>query len=624
MFVVPERARSLRYRLRLPKQIQSLGILGEMTGRTGGPQTSAKRLAESPATLWGLLRTGGWPLLILLGMALALKLVVVATALSTDPLASYATSDSRYYVDRALGLLGRQDDPFSRQPYHLPPLYPYVLRVVPGFDEGTYGAVLVLQTLAGTAMLAGVYVLARRRMGAGGAIVATGATLLYGPLSFYETKLLGDSLATTLLVAVLVATDVLAQRPSHKQALLTSVVVAAVVLLRPQVLLLAFGLLIWIAVRARQLAASYAVGVVAVILPFTIHNWRASGDLILVSDNGGVNFWLANTGPISGTFETYDRRFFGITEQAQEAKRVADAEAGRSLSPGEVSDWLTRRALAEIVAHPRRFATRVTLRARALLESFETDVACFPPVESTTILPLRALLLPFGVLAGLALAAAVLGARLRAGPHVPMWLVATMVTATALLFFHYSRFRLPLAPLLALGVGAGWERVRAGGVPVRRWLSAALAFIAMVMISLSPAPHHANTLANGWTSLAEVRLARASPDDPASIEATLADVNRALTEQPGFARAELVGARASLLMRRYDAADAHLTSAEAALPDYPPVMFERARLAAFPDPANRHRDANRARRLLADLDAAAAGDPLRRAGIEEVRRWLAR
>ena len=42
---------------------------------------------------------------------------------------------TRYYMDRALGLLGRQDDPFSRQPYHLPPLYPYVLRMVPGFAD---------------------------------------------------------------------------------------------------------------------------------------------------------------------------------------------------------------------------------------------------------------------------------------------------------------------------------------------------------------------------------------------------------------------------------------------------------------------------------------------------------
>jgi hypothetical protein len=594
-----------------------------MTGRTDGAETGAKTLAETQ-TLWGLLRAGGWPLLMVLGVALALKLVIVATALSTDPLAREATSDSRYYVDRALGLLGRQEDPFSRQPYHLPPLYPYVLRIVPGFAEGAYGGVLVLQALGGTAMLAGVYVLARRRMGAGGAMVATVATLLYGPLSFYETKLLGDSLATALLVAVLVATDVLARRPSHKQALLIGIVVAAVVLLRPQALLLALGLLVWIVIRGRRLVPSYALGVVALMLPFTMHNWQVSGDLILVSDNGGVNFWLANTGPISGTFEMYDSRFFEITEQAEQAKRVADAEAGRSLSPGEVSNWLTRRGLAAIVAHPRRFAKRVTLRVRALLESFETDIVCIPPVESTTIFPLRVLPLPFGVLAGLALAAAMLGARLRTGPHAPMWLVASMVALTALLFFHYSRFRLPLAPLLALGVGAGWELARAGGVLARQWQAAALSLLAVVMVSLSPAPHHANTMANGWASLAEARLAHASPGDTAAIEATLADVGRALKEQPGFLRADLVGARAARLMRRYDTADAHLRSAEVVLPDYPPVMFERAVLAAFPDPVNRHRDPDRARRLLDDLELAAAGEPLRRASIEEVRRWLSR
>jgi len=75
--------------------MQALGIRGEMTARTDGPETSANTLAETPQTLWRLLRAGGWPLLMLLGVALALKLVVIATALSTNPLATYATSDSR-------------------------------------------------------------------------------------------------------------------------------------------------------------------------------------------------------------------------------------------------------------------------------------------------------------------------------------------------------------------------------------------------------------------------------------------------------------------------------------------------------------------------------------------------
>jgi len=577
---------------------------------------------ETRPTTWQLLVGGGRPLLALLVVALIVKLIVAAAALSGDPLTSYATSDARYYIDRALGMLGRIDDPFAAEPYHLPPLYPWVLRLVPGFGEGAYGGVLILQALAGTAMLAGVYVLARRRLGALAALLAAALTLLYAPLTFYETKLLGDSLATNLLIGVLIAADVLSDRPSAARAALLGLLVAAVALLRPQALLLAVALAVWISSTQRRYLLAYVVGLVALLAPFTLHNWRASGDLIPVSDNGGVNLWLANTGPLSGTFTTHDERFGAIERQAEVARQIAEDKAGRPLSPGEVSKRLSLDALTVIFARPGEFAQRVGLRARALLESFETDVVAIPPVETTTIPPLRVLLLPFGLLAGLALGAALLGARCATAPRAPIWFVAGMVVLTALVFFHYSRFRLPLVPLLALCTAAGFERVRVGSVHAGRWIAAVIGCVLVALISMQSAPHHAETLANGWTSLAQARLAQAVPGDTATVEVALADAQRALQSKPGFVRADLVGARATILLGRYDACDGHLLSLEALVPGYPPVMLQRALLAAHPDPANRHRDTERARRLVDELRLAVGADPSLRAGIEQVERLL--
>ena len=114
-----------------------------------------------------------------------------------------------------------------------------------------------------------------------------------------------------------------------------------------------------------------------------------------------------------------------------------------------MSAWFTRAALAAIAGDPGLFVQRLVLRGRALIESFETDVACIPVVEMHLIPPLVLLALPFGVLLGLALGAGLLGGRLAPAPRLPALAVAGMVVLTALLFFHYSRFRLPLVPLLA-------------------------------------------------------------------------------------------------------------------------------------------------------------------------------
>jgi hypothetical protein len=577
---------------------------------------------ETRPTTWRLLLGGGRPLLALLVVALIFKLIVAAAALSGDPLATFATSDARYYVDRALGLLGRIDDPFATEPYHLPPLYPWVLRLVPGFDEARYGGVLILQALAGAAMLAGVYVLARRRLSHGAALLAAALTLLYAPLTFYETKLLGDSLATNLILGLLVAADVLSDRPSAARAALLGLLVGAVALLRPQALLLAVALFAWISSRQRNLAPAYLIGVLAMLAPFTLHNWRASGDLIPISDNGGVNLWLANTGPLSATFTTHDERFGAIERQADVARQIAEADVGRPLSPGDVSRWLTLEALGAIFKRPGEFAQRVGLRGNALLESFETDIVTIPPVEMTTIPPLRVLPLSFGLLAGLALAAAVLGARLTGGPRAPIWCVAGMVVLTALVFFHYSRFRLPLVPLLAICIAAGFDRVRAGGVHPARWLLAGVAAVIVMSLSMRSAPHHAPTLANGWASLAEARLAQATPGDVDAVNAALDDVRRALDRKPGFVRADLVGARATLLIGRFDACDGHLLSLEALVPGYPMVLLQRALLAAHSSPANRHHDRELTVRLMDQLQAEAAADPAIRAGLDQVRRML--
>jgi len=131
------------------------------------------------------LRAGGRPLLALLLVALAIKLAAALTAQDDDPLAALPTSDARYYVDRALGLMGLAADPLARQPYHLPPLYPWVLATVPGVQDGSWTGVRVLQALAGTLALAGVYTLARRRVSRTGALIAVGLTALYAPLTFY-------------------------------------------------------------------------------------------------------------------------------------------------------------------------------------------------------------------------------------------------------------------------------------------------------------------------------------------------------------------------------------------------------------------------------------------------------
>jgi hypothetical protein len=516
--------------------------------------------ADAPpwASVGALLRDGGRPLALLLLVALLLKLAVALAAPAHDPLAAHPTSDARYYLDRALGLAGASDDPLADEAYHLPPLYPWLLALVPGVTEGELGGVRVAQALVGTALLAGVYVLARRRLSRAAALLAAGLVLFYGPLTFYETRLLGDSLACALLVGLLVAADAFSDRGGAGRAAALGLLTGLSALLRPQALLLAPVLFVWTVRRERRAGFVLAGSAALVLLPSVLHNARASGDLIFVSDNGGVNLWLAQTGPPSGTFMAMDEAFGDIAGQAGAARAVAEQLAGRPLSAGEVSGTLARAALLSMLEQPGDFLERVAWRARALLESVETDVVCFPDVEGPLIPPLQPLALPFGALLGLAVGAWLLGGRMASAPRLPALALAGMVVATALLFFHYSRFRLPVVPLLAIVAASGWDRVRQGPVGLVRGVAAGAALAFCVGLGTLPAPHHAPMLANAWTSLGAARLAAVQPGDLTAVRIAHQDAQVALTEKPGFVRALMLAARTSMLLGLYEESRRHV------------------------------------------------------------------
>ena len=577
---------------------------------------------------WALWRLGGRQLLALLAVAALIKLVVVAAALQSNPHLRRPTSDSLYYLDRAMGLAGLGADPLANEAHHLPPLYPAVLAALPGVTEGDFGALLAFQSLAGLALLAAVFAFARRRTGQLGALVATGLVMAYGPITFFETKLLGDSLATVLLIGALVMADGWSLRPTIPRAVCLALVLGAACLLRPQALLLVPLAAVWLGKRQIASAAALLVTVLLCLLPSAWHNFDASGDLILVSDNGGVNLWLAATGPESGTFRTDDQAFGDIANQAAEARRRAEAAAGEPLSAGEVSSHFSALALARWWEDPGGQLRRVGLRALALIENFETGVVTVPQVEAGVVPPLAILALPFVALFAAAGAGAVFViGRARApgtAPVAPALALTAMVTVTALLFFHYSRFRLPLVPLLAVVVGTALQSVLRSRPQPGRIAIALLVAGGLAWLSMLPASHHRNALANGWTSLADARRGIAQQNDRAALESARADVGRALDVDPGFVRAWLSAAELDLALGAFDGADHWLDRLELVLPDETQVLASRAILSLLAHPSNRHVDVARGRAARDRLAARAADDPNLAPLIDSLDSMLAR
>jgi hypothetical protein len=197
---------------------------------------------------------------------------------------------------------------------------------------------------------------------------------------------------------------------------------------------------------------------VMMILPVTIRNARLTGEFIPVSTGLGINYYHGSNPEANGFYQvpSYNGSYIGSTpeEQIRSITDIASAEAGRELSPSEVSRFWFEKGLEYNREHPRRFLELLAAKAfffwnkheRANVENFSFHR------ELPGVLGLP--LLTFGAVAPLSL----LGIFLTRNRAKRLWLLYGGIITyflTAIVFYVLSRYRLPAVPFLLPFLGAG-------------------------------------------------------------------------------------------------------------------------------------------------------------------------
>jgi tetratricopeptide (TPR) repeat protein len=234
--------------------------------------------------------------------------------------------------------------------------------------------------------------------------------------------------------------------------------------------------------RFRVALVGLSLGVVLAIVPATVRNYVVAGDLVPITSNAGINFYIGNNettdcvtanAPILGVYTG-----LGSWTCFDEPSITAAVEkiVGRRLKSSEVSAYFTRKALAHIAAHPAR-TVRLMARKAALFwgpaEVSNNEVLQFDRERSNVLrfLPGFPLALALAI-AGLLL----LCLELRAGPASKtrspvdhsrrvelIGLLLSFVVvyfASYLPFFAAGRYRVPIIPVLLLFGAYGIEAVR--------------------------------------------------------------------------------------------------------------------------------------------------------------------
>lgn len=383
-------------------------------------------------------------------LALALRLWVCGELAGTPAVVHpLDVTDMDTYRRLATEILhGKWPEVFDYQPLYYTVLLPLALLLSP---QSPWGA-MILQALLGTAacLLAGLS--AARLYGRRAGILATLFLALARYHIFYTPFLLLEVLFSFWTALALYAVILLLEKATWRRGALAGFAVAGALLTRGNALLWLPGILVALCVRCRREPRRLSVVLAALlaafllpILPYAIHNSRATGKLCGASVAGGKVLSLGNSPEAPAGGLEYPRTYHEWARQ--------EAEEGVGV-PRQILSWAAREPLAFL-----------ELKFRALLLFWDhveipNNISLEVDGRESALLQCP-LLLPWSFLASLALAELLrtLRPRRRVQWGV-LWMTVAFWGATSA-FYLLARFRVAALPILA---------VLAAGFAIRVWI----------------------------------------------------------------------------------------------------------------------------------------------------------
>ncbi|MDQ6801128.1 MAG: glycosyltransferase family 39 protein [Acidobacteriota bacterium] len=341
----------------------------------------------------------------------------------------------------------------TQQPFFVSPLYIYFLRAL---DVNLFVVRLVQIVLGAMAVLL-IFDCARLWFGDRAATIAAILAILTGVIAFYEVTFLQAALDPFLVAVTL---GLLAHALIEKDPALffaTGLTAGLFVLNRPNAIvwipLLAIAI---VRTRGWRVAALFAVACALPIVPVTIRNYVASGQVVIIASHGGLNFYIGNNPEADGTYHHVPGIRPTIAGQQEDAARD-EASHGS----------FYRRAWMWIESHP---AAALTLFVRKLAYTFnQTDLALnysYAYFAKDVASPLKVLVVAPWLLFPLGLVGTARSLRNR---QFAVWALFIPIYAVSVaIFFVSSRYRLPLLIPMCIASGAMFVRPR-----IWHWVAAA-------------------------------------------------------------------------------------------------------------------------------------------------------
>ncbi|GHC06275.1 hypothetical protein [Cerasicoccus arenae] len=400
------------------------------------------------------------------------------------PMGAHPVLDGKENLQLAWGIA---DGILANEPFYRAPVYPLAISLGMGLGLPEFLWPDFARLINLVAWLTSLWLVSRLAMelwcNERAALLATGVWALYPVGLFF----LGDPLDITLSIALLLggldrATAFL-RTASPQSALATGFLLALAALTRPQMWSVALAIPIILAVLAisfhrqgdvdiiqpgekplkpppRWPVVLTLVGLALPSMMMGAFNKKVSGEFVIMPTQGPFNLWAANKPGAHGKYFAQEIEVYQNDEHENPARVESiyhyrkDRGADASMDWNELNDYWRQRTREMIIADPVGFLGRLARKGYYLLNNYEQYNNKTYFVHKALSPQLRFNFLGWGLLLTTTAPLLIWG---RKNPLLLMLILGTAVAYAAGLILTYvsARFRLPLAPMLAVIVG-GW------------------------------------------------------------------------------------------------------------------------------------------------------------------------
>ncbi len=313
-----------------------------------------------------ILKKNKWPLVVFLA-AFLIRLIYLIQYRS-NPSFYFPMVDEQWHFSWAKEIIGGNF--WGSDAYFRGPLYPYFLAILLKFTGSSILWARILQIIIPSLSAVLIYLLGTKSFSHKVGLIAALAFAAYGPMIFYDTMFMIEFL---FIFLVLLAIYLLVKYENDIRPLpwlASGAILGLAAITRPNILLVVPLLLLWIYFRphfARSRKSSlpilliYLIGILVPILTVTLRNYVVAGEPILISSQGGVNFYIGNNPDAEGLTmlmpEVKLDESLPWNEFTAATRKAAESETGRKLTAGEESSFWTAKTVKFISNNPGKFVS---------------------------------------------------------------------------------------------------------------------------------------------------------------------------------------------------------------------------------------------------------------------------